>query len=218
LIEDVAEAPFSRFCGRLAGTFGDISCFSFQATKTIATGEGGCVLTSSRKLHSLMRIIRDHGMSRQRQYWHDILGYNFRLTNIQAALGCAQFKNLSKIISAKQRVYALYRRYLKDEKGISFQFFKPEVQPVVWCVAVEIDPAAFGMNRDLLIRRLLSLGIETRPGFYPASTMPLYQSVPLPVAEHVSARVISLPSFLALTELQIKYVCTRLKELKKNKV
>jgi perosamine synthetase len=215
LIEDVAEAPFSRYCGKLAGTFGDIGCFSFQATKAITTGEGGCVLTSNRKLYGMMRVIRDHGMSRKRQYWHDCLGYNFRLTNIQAALGCAQFKNLSKIISAKRKIYVLYRRYLKNEEGIRFQCFNPEVQPVVWCVTVEIDPAVFGANRDSLIRRLLSSGIETRPGFYPASTMPFYRAPSLPVAEHISARVISLPSFLAVTESQIRYVCARLKKLKK---
>ena len=215
LIEDVAEAPFSRYRGKLAGTFGDIGCFSFQATKVITTGEGGCVITSNQKLSGMMRVIRDHGMSRKRQYWHDMPGHNFRLTNIQAALGCAQFKNLSKIISAKGKTCASYRRYLKDEEGIRFQFFKPEVQPVVWGVAVEIDPAVFGASRDSLIKRLLSSGIETRPGFYPASAMPFYRAPSLPVAEYISARVISLPLSLALTESQIRYVCAHLKRLKK---
>lgn len=218
LVEDSAEALFSRYRGKLAGTFGDIGCFSFQATKAITTGEGGCVITSNKELSSRMRLIRDHGMSGPRKYWHDILGYNFRLTNIQAALGCAQFKNASKIISAKRKIYSLYLRHLKNEEGIRLQFIKPKVEPVFWCVAVEIDPAVFGVSRDSLMRRLLLSGIETRPGFYPASLMPFYRAPALPVSEHISARAISLPSFLALTEPQIRYVCSRLKKLRKKGV
>jgi perosamine synthetase len=215
LIEDVAEALFSRSRGRLAGTVGDISCFSFQATKTLTTGEGGCVLTSDPKLFDRMRLIRDHGLSQRGRYWHDVLGYNFRLTNIQAALGCAQFKNRVKIIAVRHKIHALYRKYLADEEGIRFQFFKPEVRPVVWCVAIELDPTIFGVSRDRIMQRLAALGIETRPGFYPPSKMPLYKASALPVADRVSARIISLPSFPSLTEREIRYVCVQLKKLKK---
>jgi perosamine synthetase len=215
LIEDVAEAMFSEYRGKPAGTLGDIGCFSFQATKTVTTGEGGCVLTQDKKLHDRMRLVRDHGLSQRGRYWHDVLGYNFRLTNIQAALGCAQFKNRSRIISAKHKVRALYCKYLKNEEGIRFQFFAPEVRPVVWCVAVEIDPAVLGESRDSVMKRLAACGIETRPGFCPPSIMPFYRAPSLPVAEHISARVISLPSSPALAERQIKYVCDQLKRLKK---
>lgn len=215
LIEDAAEALFSRYCGRLAGAMGDVGCFSFQATKTITTGEGGCVLTSNRKLFERMRLIRNHGLPQRGRYWHSVLGYNFRLTDIQAALGCAQFKNRAKIISARRTIQALYRKYLKDEKGIRFQSFEPEVRPVVWCVAVEIDPMVFGASRDRVMQRLGALGIETRPGFCPPSIMPLYRAASLPEAERIGARVISLPSFPALTERQIKHVCEQLKKLKK---
>ena len=215
LIEDAAEALFSKYRGKFAGTFGDISCFSFQATKTMTTGEGGCVLTRDRKLYERMRLIRDHGLSKRGRYWHDALGYNFRLTNIQAALGCAQFKNRAKIISARHKVHALYRKHLKGEKGIRFQVFGPEVRPVVWCVAVEIDPRVLGASRDEVMKRLGAFGIETRPGFYPPSVMPLYRAPALPVADRISARIISLPSFPSLNERQIKYVCDQLKKLKK---
>lgn len=217
LVEDVAEAMFSKYQGRLAGTFSDISCFSFQATKTMTTGEGGCVLTSNPKFFKLMRLIRDHGLSQRGRYWHDVLGYNFRLTNIQAALGCAQFKNRSKIITARHKVQALYRKYLKDEDGIRFQCFEPEVRPVVWCVAVEIDPKVFGASRDQVMKCLSASGIETRPGFYPPSAMPLYQASDISVAERISARIISLPSFPTLTERQIQCVCGLLKQLRKKK-
>lgn len=217
LIEDTAEALFSECCGKLAGTFGDVGCFSFQATKTITTGEGGCVLTRDKELERRMRLIRDHGLSRRGRYWHDVLGFNFRLTNLQAAFGCAQFRNRAKIISAKRRVYALYQKYLKNEKGIRFQCFSPEVNPVIWCVVVDLDPAVFGGGRDWVIKRLASQGIETRPGFYPPSVMPFYHAPRLPVAERVSARLISLPSFPLLTEREIRHVCDQLKKLRKKR-
>ena len=215
LIEDVAEALFSRYRGRLAGTFGDISCFSFQATKTLTTGEGGCVLTSNKKLFERMRLIRNHGLSQRGRYWHDVLGYNFRLTNLQAALGCAQFKSRSKNIAARHKIHLLYRKCLQGEAGIRLQSFEPEVQPVVWCVAIEIDPEVFGMCRDRVMRCLEKAGIETRPGFYPPSVMPFYRAPALSVAERISARIISLPSFPSLTERQVRYVCGHLTKLKK---
>lgn len=215
LIEDAAEAMFSKYRGQLAGTLGDISCFSFHATKTITTGEGGCVLTSNQKLSERMRLIRNHGLSQRGRYWHDVLGYNFRLTNIQAALGCAQFQSRKKIISAKHRVHVLYQKFLKGEKGIRFQWFEPEVRPVVWCVAIKIDPKVFGGCRDQIVRQLAAFGIETRPGFHSPSTMPLYRAPSLPVAEDISTRTISLPSFPSLAEREIKYVCDSLKKLRK---
>ena len=215
LVEDAAESLFSKYRGKFSGTLGDIGCFSFQATKTLTTGEGGCVLTSDRKLFERMRLFRNHGLSQRGSYRHDVPGYNFRLTNIQAALGCAQFKHRLKIIAARHKVYALYRKYLQGAEGIRFQFFKPEVRPVVWCVAVEIDPDVFGANRDLIMERLGAAGVETRPGFYPPSAMPLYRAPALPVADRISARIISLPSFPSLTERQIRYVCGLLKKLKK---
>lgn len=215
LIEDAAEALFSKYRGRFSGSFGDISCFSFQATKTLTTGEGGCVLTSDRKLFARMQLIRNHGLSQRGRYWHDVLGYNFRLTNIQAALGCAQFKHRAKIISSRHKVHALYRKYLRGEDGIRFQYFEPEVRPVVWCVAIEVDPKVFGASRDQVMKRLAACGIETRPGFYPPSAMPLYGAPALPVADRISARIISLPSFPSLTERQIRCVCGHLKKLQK---
>lgn len=214
LIEDAAEAMFSRYRGRLAGTLSDIGCFSFQATKTITTGEGGCVLTSERTLFERMRLIRNHGLAQRGRYWHSAVGHNFRLTNLQAALGCAQFTHRTKIIAAKRTVHALYRKYLKHEPGIRLQRFAPNVRPVVWCVAIEIDPSVFGASRDQVMTRLGRFGIETRPGFCPPSLMPLYHAPSLPVAERISAQIISLPSFPALTERQITYVCNRVTQLK----
>lgn len=214
LIEDVAEAAFSKYRGKYAGTFGEIGCYSFQATKTIAMGEGGCVLVSSRRLYDRLRLIRNHGMSNSRKYWHDVVGHNFRLTNMQAALGYAQLKNIKKILAAKQRVYELYSRNLQKERGLTMQFFKREVSPIVWCVAVYVDPSVFGTDRDGVMQSLAEAGVETRPGFYPASVMPFYQAAPLPISERVGLGVITLPSFPSLTEGQIKDICGKLKKIR----
>ncbi len=101
VIEDTAEAAFSKYQNTYAGALGNIGCFSFQATKTLTTGEGGGVCFHDRELHDRARLIRNHGMQPDRRYWHDVVGHNFRLTNLQAALGVAQLDNLSTIIENK---------------------------------------------------------------------------------------------------------------------
>ena len=210
LIEDAAESAFSKYKGRPAGTFGDLGCFSFQATKTITTGEGGFVLTSDSKLAERMRVVRDHGMRAGKRYWHDVVGFNFRMTNLQAAIGCAQLKRLGRIISERRRLYRLYRERLRRIPAVAMQRFAPEVEPVVWAITVKLDPDRFRGKRDAIMARLSDAGIETRPGFYPFSVMPLYRAPKLPVSMSVGLNAISLPSFPALEERQIDFICDRL--------
>ncbi len=217
LIEDSAQAFLSKYLGKLAGTFGDVGCFSFQATKTISMGEGGCVVTDDKNLQERMQLIRDHGMKSKKRYWHTVIGHNFRLTNLQAAIGVAALNKLKTITASKKRIYEQYQRELDGQEGVIFQQFKKEVGPLVWCVAISISPEKFGCSRDTLIKRLERRGIETRPGFYPASLMPLYKLSILPVAEEVSKDVISLPSFVEIKNEEIKYICDCLISLKKNK-
>ncbi|MDB4964866.1 MAG: arnB [Myxococcales bacterium] len=215
LVEDVAESAFSKRDGQFAGTVGDLGCFSFQATKTITTGEGGFVLTPRQDLYDKMRTIRDHGMRRGKRYWHDEVGFNFRLTNLQAALGCAQLEVLDQIIAERGRVWRGYQSQLGGVAGVALQHFQPGVEPVMWAVALRLDERQFGA-RDGVIDKLAAAGIETRPGFYPFHVMPLYQRYgarPLAVAEEVGARVISVPTFPALTDEEIADVCTHLREL-----
>jgi len=215
IIEDAAEATFSKYKGKYAGTFGDIGCFSFQATKTIAMGEGGLVMTDNEKLYNKMKIIRDHGMRQGKRYWHDMIGYNFRLTNLQAAVGCGQLENLKTVLSDRKRVYEKYIKCLADEPGITLQCFKPEVDPIVWAIAVKVDLNIFSGDRDFLMKALNDVGIETRPGFYPLSDMPLYNAPLLPVSYNVGRNVISLPSFTSLTGEEIVFICDQLKKLRK---
>lgn len=218
LIEDTSEAAFSLYDGQYAGALSDAGTFSFQATKTIAMGEGGCVAVKNEKLYTRMKIIRSHGMDRKRHYWHSVIGYNFRLPNLQAAIGCAQLEKVNGIIIQKKRVYDLYCKHLKDIPGITMQEFKKPVVPVVWAIAIKLNAKAFKGNRQSIRDHMLDAGIETRPAFYPFQEMPLYRRYvkeQLPVARDVGANVLSLPSGTQLTEEEIVHICASLVSMKK---
>lgn len=213
VIEDCAESLFSRYDGRLAGTWGSIGCFSFQATKTITTGEGGFVLAQDAQLCDDMRLIRNHGMRPSRKYWHEVVGYNFRLTNVQAAIGCAQFGHRETLVSMRRRMFESYRARLSDVPGVRLQHFSDRVTPVVWAVAIEIDPERIGHSRDALMVLLQERGIETRNGFCSFSEQPLYGAPPLRHSERLASNVISFPSPPDLTEEEIERICSELRSL-----
>jgi perosamine synthetase len=214
VIEDAAEAFLSRYKGKMAGTLGTAGCYSFQSTKTVTTGEGGMVVTSDEALYEAMSLYRNHGMLRKRHYWHELPGNNFRLTNIQAALGCAQMENLDRITAERLRVHERYRANLSETDGLVLQEFPAEVDPVLWSMAVKLDSGAYG-DRDNILAGMSEFGIETRPGFYAAGLMRIYNFPRLPVCEEISRRVISLPTYPLLSNDQIDYVCEKLIGLKK---
>lgn len=160
VVEDAAEAIGSRYRGRMAGTMGVLGAFSFQATKTITTGEGGAVVTAIAEMCERLRLFRSHGVGLKR-YWHDVAGHNFRLTNMQAALGCAQLEKIEDVTRERQRVYRMYRQLLQNVEGVSLQTFRDDVEPVVWAIAVKLDAKAFPRGRDHMIEALGSRNIET---------------------------------------------------------
>jgi perosamine synthetase len=215
VIEDAAESFGTRYQGRQSGTIGDLGCLSFQATKTITTGEGGMVITSRDEFLEPLRLYRSHGVL-SRRYFHEVAGLNFRLTNMQAAMGCGQLEHIDAIIEARRRMYECYRRCLENIGGMVMQKFSPSVEPVVWAIAVKLDPAAFPQGRDAVIDQLAAAGIESRPGFYPANAMPdLYGSgLDLPVCTAIARQVISLPSYPSLAGEEIEQVCASLKALR----
>lgn len=215
VIEDAAEAIGSQYKGRLAGAIAPVGIFSFQATKTITTGEGGAVATNNTDLRDRMKLFRSHGML-TRRYWHELAGHNFRLTNMQAAIGCAQLEQIDKIIHERDRVYQTYKRLLENMGGLSLQVFSKDVHPVVWAIAIKLHPAAFPQGRDSVMDQLKQLGIETRPGFYAADTMPhLYGKVNVPICSKLSQQIVSLPSSPTLTDEEIEYVCTSIRSCKR---
>lgn len=213
VIEDAAEAFASRYKGRLAGTMGALGTFSFHATKTITTGEGGMVITRDDSWADLMRMYRSHGMV-VRRYWHEVAGHNFRLTNFQAALGCAQFEHLSSIIRERKRIQEQYRQFLSGEFGIEMQVFAPEVEPVLWATTVKLDPKAYPQGRDVVMEEMKSAQLETRPGFYAPSQMKLYDCDSLPICEDISRNTISLPTYADLDNAEIEHICAHLKDLR----
>ena len=216
VIEDTAESAFSLLEGRFAGTFGDIGTLSFQATKTLTTGEGGMVLTDDSDLYHRMLTMRDHGMPNDKRYWHEVVGFNFRLTNLQAALGCAQFEQLDSILTERRRVYERYRPALADMPEIEMQHFAEGLEAVVWTVAVRLRPNHVTISRDEVMQSLLEKGIETRPGFYTPSDMPLYDCPSLPVSQQVSENVLCLPAYPTLKDSEIDRVCEMLKQILKS--
>ncbi len=214
VVEDAAEAFASRYKNRQAGSIGLLGTFSFHATKTITTGEGGMVVTNSSELHDKLYLFRNHGMQRTR-YWHELPGHNFRLTNMQAAMGCAQFEGIDQIVAERQRVSASYRRCLSDIPGVLLQAFEESVDPVVWAVAVRLDPRAYPQGRDAVIRQLQEDEIETRNGFYAASMLPhLYACPRLRICEDLAQQVISLPTYCSLEDSEIEFICSRLGSLR----
>ena len=215
VVEDSAEAFASRYKGRLAGTFGEIGTFSFQATKTITTGEGGMVVTDDKNLQQKMALFQSHGMLRKTYYWHELPGHNFRLTNLQAALGCAQMESLDSIIRERHRIHQQYMLGLQKVMGLTLQYFPAEVDPVLWAMAVKLDPAAYPQGRDVVVATMKEVNIETRPGFYTARNFSYLQSPILPICEGISAQTISLPTYCSLTDEQIEFICQQLIRLKR---
>ena len=210
VLEDAAESFASKYKGRQSGSIADFGTYSFQATKTITTGEGGMVLTANEGLARKMALYRSHGVM-GRRYWHELPGHNFRLTNLQAALGCAQLERLELIVQERKRIHQTYKAELKDVSDVRLQTFLPQVDPVLWAFAVELDPVAYPQGRDKVIEQLATVGIETRNGFYAASQLPIYPDCPaLPVCERLANNVISLPTFPSLTDQQINHICDQL--------
>jgi perosamine synthetase len=216
LIEDAAESLGSKWRGKQSGTLGTIGTYSFHATKTITTGEGGMVVTADPELNRKVRLYRSHGMLRERRYyWHEVPGHNFRLTNFQAAMGCAQLEHLGTIISRRQKIHAAYRAAFEAQKGLKLQHFEPAVSPVLWAMAVELDPESYPQGRDEVMAQMYAAGVECRPGFYSASQQPIYRSGSLPISERLATQVISLPTYPDLTDSEIRLVSEALLKLRR---
>ena len=216
LVEDAAEAFGSTYHGEPAGSLSDIATFSFFGNKIITTGEGGMVLTSNRELAEKCRVLRDHGMSPTRRYWHPVLGYNYRMTNLQAAVGVGQIEKIDSIIAAKRRIAANYKAALAIIPGLTLPVEPKDCQSVFWLISLCIDPTVFGMDRDQIMTELKKHGIETRPVFPVVHQQPIYAAgphAPTPVADLISARGLSLPSDASLTRDEIKRVADTLYSL-----
>jgi len=205
LVEDCAEAFGSLYKGRHVGIFGDIGTFSFFGNKTITTGEGGMVITNDETLHDRMTHFKGQGLAKYREYWHDVIGYNYRMTNICAAIGLAQLEQADRIIAKKRRIADWYKRELEGSP-VNVHGEVGDVRHSYWMVSILVADAT---DREPLRSALQENGIETRPLFYPVHSMPMYSSAfqRNPVAEDLGWRGINLPSYPGLEEASVKEIC-----------
>jgi len=209
VVEDCAEALGSEYKDHPVGTFGDAATFSFYGNKTITTGEGGMVLFRDGVVASTARMLRDHGMSPELRYWHKAVGFNYRLTNLQAAVGVAQLEQLEHIIARKR---ANAERYTERFRDNPFIHAPPESDWALnsfWLYTVLIEASA-QLGVDRLGKELAESGIETRRVFYPLHLMPPYEkytsSASFPQSDAISHSGISIPSSAGLTSEEADYV------------
>ncbi|WP_164467295.1 aminotransferase class I/II-fold pyridoxal phosphate-dependent enzyme [Caulobacter flavus] len=193
VIEDCAEAHGARYDGKMVGEFSDIASYSFFANKIMTTGEGGICLTNNLEIAERLRMLRDHGMNPARRYWHDEAGFNFRMTNMQAAVGCAQLDRIDTFLSDRQGVMDLYRPALEGIPGVTLPTALPDrYQPVTWfaCALVPAD------KRAALIAACKAESIDLRPFFNGLSAMPAYRrhARPCPVSYELSQTGVNLPT------------------------
>jgi perosamine synthetase len=220
VIEDCAEALGSWYQSTHVGNFGDASTFSFFGNKTITTGEGGMVIFKNQSHRDLAKILRDHGMSPEKKYWHNLVGYNYRLTNLQAAIGLAQIEKVDFFVKRKRAIADKYCNSLRYNKFLQLPLESVGVINSYWIYTVVLVPE-FSVQRDALINYLRLRGIESRPVFYPLHHMPPYQqyvkeSQKYPSSERLSGGGISLPSSIYMKDEEIEYICESINSFFKN--
>ena len=219
VIEDAAEAHGAEYKGKKAGSIGHVSCFSFYANKIITTGEGGMVVTNEAKIAQQARLLKDLAFSPEKRFLHTSLGFNYRMTNIQAAIGLAQLEKIEDLVAARRHNAHYYNSLLKDIPGITLPVEREETKNVYWMYGILIEDD-FGLSRDELIIRLKEKGIETRTFFYPMHQQPAFQAMNLfkdekyPVAEALAQKGLYLPSGSGLKEEEIEAVCQTIKEIR----
>lgn len=209
VIEDAAEAHGARYKGRRAGSLAHAAAFSFYGNKIITTGEGGMVTTNDPQIAKLAWNLRDHAFSEERHFWHTYLGFNYRMTNLQAAVGLAQTERLETLVAARRANAAYYTSLLKETPGVVTPPQAPWAENVYWMYGILLEDE-FGISRDELRRRLAGHGIETRTFFIPMHLQPIYfrqfKGQRYPVSEVLCKRGMYLPSASSLTRAEIEYV------------
>ena len=213
VIEDAAEAHGASIGRKRVGSWGTCATFSFYGNKNMTTGEGGMITTNSDELAQKCRYLRDHAMSKEKRYWHTELGFNYRMTNIQAALGCAQLHRADELLREREQLFKHYSKGFEGMPGVRLNRTSDWATNSFWLICLEIE----GLNetkRNLLMQQLRKRNIDTRPYFYPMSSMPyINDSCDTPITKKVYQEGLSLPSFVGLTAGQISYIVREIKQL-----
>ena len=221
VVEDAAEAHGAEYKGKKAGGISDVGCFSFYANKIITCGEGGMVVTNNPKIAEHAVSLRDLSFSdpKKRTYLHSEVGYNYRMTNLQAAVGLAQFERVDEFIKMRRKNAQLYDEFLKNVLGLKLPIEKDWAKNVYWMYSILVEPE-FGLSRDKLMVELGKKGIETRSFFVPMNNQPVFRNMGLfgdetyPVAEELSKKGLYLPSSSGLKQEEITYICESIMSLK----
>lgn len=213
VIEDAAEAHGATVNGKRVGSWGNCATFSFYGNKNITTGEGGMITTDDEDFYNRCRYLRDHAMSKEKRYWHTAPGFNFRMTNIQAAIGCAQLERVNDFMTKRELIFNWYKTHLGDIKGVNLNRTAKWATNAYWLICLE-NKNWTQESRDQFMIELKKRGVDSRPFFYPMSQMPyINEEVNTPVSDRVFKQGINLPTYFELEEKQVKFVCEVLKQL-----
>ncbi|HPN32010.1 MAG TPA: DegT/DnrJ/EryC1/StrS family aminotransferase [bacterium] len=211
LIEDCAEAHGAEFDNKKIGSFGVGGCFSFYGNKVITSGEGGMIVTNNKKIFEKLLFLRDHAMSTKKRYYHSEIGFNYRMTNLQAAVGLAQLEKIDKILNLKNEIEKEYIENLADIGNIKFQKIFYDRKKICWLFSALVNENKT-KNRNGLINHLLKNNIDSRPFFIPMTNLPPYYCKRKNSnALFLSKKGINLPSSINICESQIKYICKKIK-------
>jgi perosamine synthetase len=214
IIEDAAEAHGAEYRGRRVGSLGKCGVFSFYGNKVITTGEGGMLTTNDREFYQRARRLRDHAMNPERRYFHEERGFNYRITNLQAALGVAQLERIDDFLARRAEIMGWYNAEIATTDGVRLNRVKNWAKSAFWMVCLEVDWLNEA-RRDAFMQALKARGIDTRPYFCTMSSMPMYKQPPLPIAARKSQIGLNLPSYYELTKAEVRRIASDVNEILK---
>ena len=223
VIEDCAEAHGASYKGKKVGALGDVGCFSFYANKIITTGEGGMVTTNNEEIAKKVRNLKNLGFSAGNKFMHQNIGFNYKLSNIQAAIGCAQLEKIEELIDRKRKVARCYDENLRDVPGLQLPVEKPYARNVYWMYNVVLHEE-FGHSREAVMGKLEQQGVETRQSFIPYNMQEIFiqrgwvRGDECPVANYMAENGFYIPSGPSLNAEQLEYVVDTIKKIQKGEM
>lgn len=209
---DAAQAHMAVYKGKPVGSHGDIETFSFHVGKIFTCGEGGAITLNNSRLADWIRMVKSHGMDPSRRFFHPVVGYNYRLTNVQAAILCAQIERRQEIIAKRRHIFNRYTANLRGTPGLSFQPIADWAEPCPWVFAMTVDPSASSVSRDRLMAELRERGIECRPLYTTLNKLPQYRELSAmrgdhcPEGELLSSTGLYLPSSTDLSDELVDWI------------
>ena len=220
VIEDCAEAHGALYKGRKVGSLGDVGCFSFYANKIITTGEGGMVTTNNVEIADKARSLKSLAFGANNKFMHEDIGFGYRMTNLQAAIGCAQLEKIDEIIDKKRKIASYYTENLRDVPSLQLPIEKPYAKNVYWMYHVVLHEE-FNFPRETVMKKLGDYGIETREAFIPYNMQEIFIRKGLvnenecPVSNYVAMNGFYIPSSPLLEEKELEYIVSKIKDIQK---